>query len=181
MASAFEWLNNIFKALGKLIPRIFLIRSTYRGVLFARDGSMKEVSPGLAWHWPIVSELRKIPVTIRTWPVGPIAIDSDDLFFGLRLIWSRRAVVQVKIEDVLLAVGLYDFHNSAVGMAETELAMKDVNFERLADRFKRYGVKLESFDVVEDYKFLPLVTTMRDVQHGGDWSEADVDITEPRK
>jgi len=66
MTSGFQWLNELMRWMGRWVPRIVLIRSTHRGVLFGPGDQVRELPPGVHVFWPIWSELEKVAMTRRT-------------------------------------------------------------------------------------------------------------------
>lgn len=62
MTEAFAWLGEIVNWVGKWIPRLTIVTTTEGWVKFVRGSLVKSGGPGLVWHWPLVTELRVIPV-----------------------------------------------------------------------------------------------------------------------
>ena len=65
MEAAFGWLGDLIRALVTILPRLSLIQSDERGVLYT-FGRVKELKPGLHMWWPLWSHLAKCKVTRDT-------------------------------------------------------------------------------------------------------------------
>ena len=166
MASAFEWLNNTIQALGQLIPRILLIRSTMRVALFRYNGKIRVLDPGLTWYWPITSEIRYVPITVRSWEIGSMGFCSDDK----ALIWHRlkmplstfiKCSIQIRIVDVLKSIEAYDIKSVTLTACKLSLtkqwkgAVDDSFTERtrlhLVEELGKFGIEVERFGITDHY------------------------------
>lgn len=69
----FDWLSDLIRGLGKLIPRIVLVRSTYEGVFFFLGRHEKLITSknglfqtGIHFYWPIICEVDTVPIRRQT-------------------------------------------------------------------------------------------------------------------
>jgi len=63
--TAFDWLGDMVRWLGRFVPRVMLIRQTHRGVCFTLHKARK-IGPGLVWYWPLISELVLVCIVRQT-------------------------------------------------------------------------------------------------------------------
>ena len=66
MNSAFQWLSDLIRWLGKLVPRIIIVLTTHAGVKWVRGKYPKLLEPGLHFYWPIVTEVTVYPQVRQT-------------------------------------------------------------------------------------------------------------------
>lgn len=64
--NAFDWLNDLMRWVGQLVPRLLLVKATECGVLFMRAGKTRLLPPGLWVYWPLISQVQVTPTTQRT-------------------------------------------------------------------------------------------------------------------
>lgn len=108
METAFSWLGEIIQWLGKLIPRITIVRCTHGGVRFRHGKKALEVKPGLIVHWPVVTEIDIIPVLRQTHNLPTQALMTKD---GKKIVVS--GVVIYHIKDVVAALSRnWDFNDT---------------------------------------------------------------------
>ena len=96
MESAFTWLGDIIQWIGKLIPHIYIVRVTHAGVKFRHGKTAIEITPGVGWYWPIVTEVDIIPVARQTHNLPTQALMTND---GKKVVVS--GVVVYKIKDIV--------------------------------------------------------------------------------
>ena len=184
MTGAFTWLNNMIQSLGQLIPRLVLIRKTYRGILFRYDGNVALLEPGLTWYWPLGAELRLIPVTIRVFNLDPICIQGEPITWGgikVPTVTMVAGVIQTKVVNPMMLIEVYSISSSVVG--RTRVAMRDLweahkhdqgAFElavmkRLRGELGGFGLTISHFGLTDAY-----TTTMLTGGVGGGSREGDV-------
>jgi regulator of protease activity HflC (stomatin/prohibitin superfamily) len=66
MESALAWLGQLIEWVGKLIPRLFIVKATHGGVRFKHGKNVTELVPGVHVYWPIVTEIELWPVKRQT-------------------------------------------------------------------------------------------------------------------
>lgn len=113
-----EWLNQMFEALSKCLPRIQRIRTTDRGVKWPRCKEPIILQPGIHYWWPLVSELEMVTVVRQTTFLHPQTLTLRD---GTTV--TVRAVVVHSIEDPLLAyTKSWDISDTIVDLASTSIS-----------------------------------------------------------
>jgi regulator of protease activity HflC (stomatin/prohibitin superfamily) len=113
-----EWLNQMFEALSKCLPRIQRIRTTDRGVKWPRCQEPIVLEPGIHFWWPLVSELEVVTVVRQTTFLHPQTLTLRD---GTTV--TVRAVVTHSIEDPLLAyTKSWDISDTIVDLSSTSIS-----------------------------------------------------------
>ena len=62
----FETIADIIRSIGKIIPRLVLVKKTEKGIKFTMTGKTKKVSPGLILYWPIITHLEVVAIVRQT-------------------------------------------------------------------------------------------------------------------
>ena len=98
--SSFAWLNDLMIWISRWFPRLTLIRTTHRGVLFGRSGRVRELEPGLWCYWPIVSQLIKVDMTERSSLLSAQVIGNR--LIAVAVVWRVLAATSIvkKFRDV---------------------------------------------------------------------------------
>lgn len=78
MEAAFSWVGEIWEFLVSLLPHLGLMRSTHGGVKFKHGGRVKEIKPGLYWHWPVVTDVVSLPVKRQTLSLATQTLTTTD-------------------------------------------------------------------------------------------------------
>ena len=179
MQSAFQWVNSIIQTIGLAIPRLVLIRETYRGVLFRRNGKSTLLEPGLTWYWPVTSELRKLAITSRWWETGPVTVPNGNRdVFGFPVVRHISVGVNISIIDPLKAVYAFNMRSIAVGFIKSSIRNRGTNemdmIVYVNERLHKYGMTASNLNIVDDFECL-----MMSRPHNGhesiDWSATDAD------
>ena len=188
MSSAFAWLNNMIQSLGQLIPRLVLIRKTYRGILFRYNGSTAMMEPGLTWYWPISSELRLIPTTTRVWELESVTVTGNPVRWGDLEIPTAAFIggtVQATVTDPTKLIKVYGLRSTAVGLAR--MAMRELwedgaegfaarVIQRLEGEYADFGLRLERFAVTDSYTCVMFSGKVKNLD--GDWCAGDSDVSD---
>ena len=151
--NSFTWLNDIFQGLLKFIPRVILVRTTYQGILFTRKGKVVVKKPGLFIYWPLVSQIRLIPTTIRSFKIQPIVIDEIVGPYGFPLAICCGAIIQVRVYDPVKMVSVYDFSSYVESTVAASLSDKNINLEEV---FKKHGIEIKLFTKLDKFKRISL-------------------------
>lgn len=106
----FAWLNDLMLWLGKLFPRLKLVKSTESGVLFQSGGRVRPVPPGLCWYWPLISELKTAPTTTRTQEICAQLVGAEVI--SIAIFW-RIAQPMVALTTMTDITGNLDDHAQA--------------------------------------------------------------------
>ena len=99
MDGALAWIGHIVEWLGKLIPRLVIVRSTHGGVKFKRGKYAIPIKPGVCAYWPIVTEVDILPVARQTHNLPSQSLTTRD---GKTIVVS--GVVVYEIRDVVSAL-----------------------------------------------------------------------------
>ena len=167
MASAFGWLNNLIQMFGQVFPRFTLVRETYAAVVFRYNGKMRVHGPGILWWWPVCMEVRKIPITERSWQVSRIAVGTpDDRALPDFLEWVpitmfASIVTRARLVDVGRIVAVYDLSTTvhaisrATAVKEWDGRCDDAYRARISERITEhlagYGLEVVDVSVVDAY------------------------------
>ena len=166
MAGAFAWINSIIQSLGKLIPRLLLVRATYTCVVFRRNGSLRIRQPGMFFYWPITTEVRMIPTTVRTTGVRGVAVATATNAMGLPLSTCVGCSLIYQATDIEKFIGAYDAHSIIAEVLTQALVSSwdgadDDGYDEacqntIATELERYGISVVSFGVVDVYRRLTI-------------------------
>lgn len=74
----FETIADILRSIGKLIPRLILIRKTEKGIKFMIGGRVREVKPGLVIYWPLITDLEIVAVVRQTLNLPYLTLMTKD-------------------------------------------------------------------------------------------------------
>jgi len=99
MESAFAWLGDVMEWLGKLFPRLLIVRSTHAGVRFRHGKSPQPLPPGLRIYWPLVTEVEVIPTARQTHNLPTQALMTSD---GKKVVVS--GVVVYRVMDIVSTI-----------------------------------------------------------------------------
>ena len=109
MTTAFSWMNNAMVAIAKLLPRIHLVRATYSAAVYLRDGTVRVWGPGIHWYWPMTTEVRMVPRTVRSHCEDGITVGHDEVTtFRVPVSVRVGAVLHWKVGDVARFVHIHD-------------------------------------------------------------------------
>ena len=166
MTGAFTWLNNMIQSLGQLIPRLVLIRKTYRGILFRFNGSVMLMEPGLTWYWPLGAELRLVPVTVRVFTLDPICMQGAAITWNeirIPTVTTVAGVIQTKVVDPMGLIKVFSISESVEGLArvamrelwgankENQAAFESAVKARLQGELGEFGLEIEHFGLTDAY------------------------------
>lgn len=94
---AFAWIGQIVEWIGKLIPRLVIVRATMAGVKWQGGKAVKPMNPGLHVYWPITTET-EIIVTARQTLNLPTQVlmtkDKQKVVVGTVVVYRIRDIVQ---------------------------------------------------------------------------------------
>ena len=77
MESAFQWLSDLARWIGRLFPRWKVVTEAQGGVAFVR-GYARLVEPGILWWWPAWTEIHVQEVVRQTLNLPPQSLMSSD-------------------------------------------------------------------------------------------------------
>jgi len=157
MTAAFGWLNDLVQTVAKLIPRLKLVRATYSAAVYRRDGSIVVREPGLFWFWPVTTDVRMVPRTIRSHYEGGVPLcRSVATVWDVPVIVYSGAVVQWRVEDVVTYVHVHNVGAwirgtikraiieawRATGDAAGEEQFRKLAATRIGGEFSRRGLRV---------------------------------------
>ena len=163
MDSAFAWIGNIVEWLGRLIPRIEIVRATHAGVKFVRGRKVKKMPPGLHVYWPITTEVCQIPAARQTHNLCTQTLMTKDrqaIIIGVVVVYSITDIVQALSDNWDVSDTISDITQTAVVsvVATTDLEIilstitEKVEHEltkATRERLKQYGVKVHKCAVTD--------------------------------
>jgi len=116
MESAFQWLNDLCKWIGRLFPRWRVVTEAQGGVAFKR-GMARLVEPGILWWWPAWTEVHVQEVvrqTLRLPPQSLMTKEHQDV--------AVTGIVVYEITDPLTAfVKVHDLDDAIQDMAAASI------------------------------------------------------------
>ena len=149
MDTAFAWIGQIMEWLGKLIPRLLIVRRTHAGVKFVGGSKIVELKPGLHFYWPITTEVEVMPVARQTHNLVTQTLmtkDKQSIVIGAVVIYEINNIVDALSNNWDVSDTISDV---------TQMAVVNVvntwNFEELADQL---GAKVENELTIETRKRL---------------------------
>jgi regulator of protease activity HflC (stomatin/prohibitin superfamily) len=98
--SLFGLLGGILDFFLSIFPRLVIIRATHHGVKWRHGKEPLAVEPGLAWYWPLVTEMELQVVARQT-----LNLQTQVLMTRDRKQVVVGAFVVYKISDVVQAIG----------------------------------------------------------------------------
>lgn len=172
-----QWINDLIYFLGSFFPHIYIVRSTHAGVRF-RFGKPHKIEPGrVIIYWPIVTELKIIPIIEQTTETAPIVVLTKD---------SKQvavcAVIIYSINDAFTAVvkplNVYSIIDNVVQSALADLisvmtleeiqsdihGFNDILSEITSEELSKFGVQVEDISIIG----LSKCFTLRNI--GDTWS-----------
>jgi len=156
MDTAFAWIGQIMEWLGKLIPRLLIVRRTHAGVKFVGGSRVVELKPGLHFYWPITTEVEVLPVARQTHNLVTQVLmtkDSKSVVIGAVVIYEINSVVDAlsnnwdisdTISDVTQMAVVAIVNNWTFDELRAELAGKVENELSIETRkqLKPFGIKV---------------------------------------
>lgn len=107
--NALDWLGYLIEWIGKLFPRVQIVRRTQGGVRFVGGSKVKEVKPGVRVYWPIMTDMVITPTIPQSENlVSQTAVTKD----GRQLHCSIMVIYKVK--DPVRALTRIDGINETV-------------------------------------------------------------------
>lgn len=108
--SAFAWIADIVNALGKLLPRLLIVRATHGGIKWRLGSRVKAMLPGLHVYWPLTTEVELIVTARQT-----LNLPTQVLMTADRRQVVVGTVVVYRVSDVLDAIGQRNWdHNTTI-------------------------------------------------------------------
>lgn len=98
--AAFEWIGQVFEAILKIFPRVFVIRATCGGVKWVWGSKVKALYPGIHIYFPLVTEVEVVVVARQTLAIPDQVLATKD---GKKVV--VKTLVVYKIADVVRAIG----------------------------------------------------------------------------
>jgi regulator of protease activity HflC (stomatin/prohibitin superfamily) len=96
----FDWLSDIVRWMGRLIPRLIIVRTTHNAVAFTRGKHARALAPGLHWLWPVVTDHVMYP-TVRQ----SVNLNTQTLITKDNQTVAVGAVIVYSVDNVLELVG----------------------------------------------------------------------------
>lgn len=150
---AFGWIGQLVEWLGRLIPRILIVRATHAGVKFVYGSRIKRIGPGIHTYWPVVTELSILPTARQTHNlVSQVMLtrDKQPVVLSGVVIYTITDVVKAvsknwDISDTISDITMVAIMSVISSMTLDELISKIPEDELTAAtrmRLRRFGVKV---------------------------------------
>lgn len=79
MDGALAWIGQIAEWIGRLIPRLVIIRTTHSAIKFVRGWKVVKIGPGLHFYWPMITDLVTYPTVRQAEELrGQTIVTTDD-------------------------------------------------------------------------------------------------------
>lgn len=118
---AFAWLGQMIEALGRLIPRLVIIRATHMGVKWKYGNTITEMKPGCHFYWPLVTEIEVIVTARQT-----LNLPTQVLMTADRQQIVVGTVVVYRIKDIVQAIGERNWDHECTLSDITQAAIVEV-------------------------------------------------------
>lgn len=136
---ALSWISDFVYTISKVFPRLELIPTTHKGVIFTRSHA-RAVGAGLHIYWPVWSEMMTYPVKRQTMDLRSQTLTTSD----------RKPVVVVttvvfEIVDIYKAlVDTYDLEDTICDVAQgaVKRVVMSNNFDDLHKKSKQIDAHL---------------------------------------
>lgn len=95
--NALDWLGYLIEWIGKLFPRIQIVKRTHGGVRFVGGKTVKEVKPGVRVYWPIVTDMVLVPTVAQTQNLVSQSImtkDRHQVVASIMIVFRVRDVIR---------------------------------------------------------------------------------------
>jgi len=109
----FDWLNDLMRWIGNLIPRWALLEIDRGGIRFSRKGRVDILEHGVYWWWPATSTVAEMPIKRQTLSMSQRLTTKDhcSVLVG--------TVIVFEINDVIAAmVNTKDFEDTVTEVAQ---------------------------------------------------------------
>jgi regulator of protease activity HflC (stomatin/prohibitin superfamily) len=80
MNQALSFISDIWEFITSLFPHLEIVPATHSGVKFVRGKNIVEVSAGMVWYWPIVTELETVPIVRQVAKLDTQTLTTKDGF-----------------------------------------------------------------------------------------------------
>lgn len=158
MESAFAWLGDIINWLGKFVPRLLIMKATHGGIAFRGGKTIKKLSPGLIFYWPLITEISTYPTVRQTSnlptqvlmsadgksvAVGGIVIYKvNDIVKALGSVWDLDDVIR---DMSLLAISKIIFNKTVTEVCQDHEVINKELTEELRKKLLEFGVEVIAF------------------------------------
>jgi regulator of protease activity HflC (stomatin/prohibitin superfamily) len=170
---AFAWLGQIIEALGRIIPRLVIIRATHSGVRWRMGSYVSEMPPGCHVYWPLTTEIEVI-VTARQTINLPTQVlmtaDRQQIVIGTMVVYRIRDVVEAigkknwdtecTISDITQAAVVETITRSKLDDLLTDITAQEKKLTQTTrKRLRQFGVHVQrcaitDFSVCKTYKLI---------------------------
>jgi regulator of protease activity HflC (stomatin/prohibitin superfamily) len=146
-----DWLTDILRWIGKIVPRLIIVPTTHCSVKFVRGKHAKLMTPGLWWVWPVTTSWVNYPTVRQSVNLNTQTLVTKD---GQTVAISGIVVYSVDRPLDLLAYSydadetIKDVSMAAVKACVVRSTMEDMRNRRMDGRLTRRIAKdLEPFGV----------------------------------
>jgi regulator of protease activity HflC (stomatin/prohibitin superfamily) len=167
VSSGFAWLNELMVWVGRLFPRLVLVKAGNRGVWFGPGGRTRYCEPGLHVYWPITSELTLVSVRQRTTEIASQLHGRE--IVSIAVVYTIRDPRHMLLcqNDVFAMVDdraqAYLAQAYGADRLSTDIAV-DVLLN-MQSEFDQYGVHIQKVNVLQRGRVIPLKNLNDWAQH----------------
>ncbi len=156
-----KFLDQIFAAIQKLVPRVELIQPDEAGVRVTLGTIEKVLPPGWYFLWPIIQEIFFATVTTQVQDIRCQSILSEDrqnmVISGairFKILDIRKAMLEVKdCEESLIALSLGVLLSVASTMTEKELSdteqLGESILKKIREEASGWGLKIQKVYITD--------------------------------
>lgn len=170
MFAYFEWMGELVKIVGDLIPRRILVEPTHMGMKFKGMKKNVVLKPGRYWYLPFFSTVYVIPVKRQSLYLAEQDLTTKD---GKPI--KVRATVAYEVSDIETAmVNCYEFGNQiddeTMGLIALYVTRRSFSFlqgkrkmvnaeisRMVNNRMAEYGVSIKRVQIVSLSTGIPLL------------------------
>jgi regulator of protease activity HflC (stomatin/prohibitin superfamily) len=167
VSSGFAWLNELMVWIGRLFPRLVLVKAAHLGVWFGPKGRTRVCEPGLHVYWPLTSALTIVSTRVRT-------IECASMLNGREAISVAATYRVVDPQRMLLTqndvFAMLDNRAQACLTASYKAQRSNAEIERdvlraMACEFQSCGVDVSAISIVQRGRVIPLKNLNDWAQH----------------
>lgn len=76
--TAFGWIGEIASFVGRMLPRLLIVKWSHRAVKYVRGSNVVALEPGLHIYWPLVTEIETCAVVLQVLNLPTQLLETAD-------------------------------------------------------------------------------------------------------